>query len=38
MTKENADQRWVIDNEAQLTLARIGLAVTSAWPKQVHQE
>ena len=34
MTKENQDQRWVIDNEAQVTLARIGLAIASAWPKQ----
>ena len=34
MTKENADKRWVIDNEAQLTLARIGLAVSTAWPRQ----
>jgi beta-lactamase class A len=33
MTKENQDQRWVLDNEAQLTLARLGLAISSAWPK-----
>lgn len=30
-TKENKDIRWVIDNEAQLTLARMGEAVVKAW-------
>ena len=34
MTKENQDQRWVIDNEAQLTLARIGAAIAGAWPRK----
>jgi beta-lactamase class A len=34
LTKENQDQRWVLDNEAQLTMARMGLAVASAWPKR----
>jgi beta-lactamase class A len=33
LTKENADQRWLIDNEAQLTLASIGRAIVSAWPR-----
>jgi beta-lactamase class A len=33
LTKENADKRWMIDNEAQLTLAAIGRAIVSAWPK-----
>jgi beta-lactamase class A len=33
LTKENTDQRWVIDNEAQVTLARMGQAIASAWPK-----
>ncbi len=31
LTKENKDIRWVIDNEAQLTLARMGEAVVKAW-------
>jgi beta-lactamase class A len=31
LSKENADQRWVIDNEAQLTLARMGEAIVKAW-------
>jgi beta-lactamase class A len=31
MTKENKDQRWVIDNEPQLTLANMGLAIVNAF-------
>jgi beta-lactamase class A len=31
LTKENEDQRWVVDNEAQLTLARMGEAIVAAW-------
>jgi beta-lactamase class A len=34
LTKENQDQRWLIDNEAQVTLAKIGQAVAGAWPKR----
>jgi beta-lactamase class A len=33
LTKENADKRWMIDNEAQLTLAAMGRAIVGAWPK-----
>jgi beta-lactamase class A len=33
MTKENEDRRWVVDNEAQVTIARMGEAVSRAWPK-----
>jgi hypothetical protein len=33
LTKENADQRWLIDNEAQVTLAAMGRAVVGAWPR-----
>ena len=32
LTKENVDQRWLTDNEAQLTLGAIGRRVVSAWP------
>jgi len=32
LTKDNKDQRWVVDNEAQVTLANMGRAVLSAWP------
>ncbi len=33
MTKENQDRRWVIDNEAQVTIARMGEAIVAAWPR-----
>lgn len=32
MTKENVDQRYAIDTEAHLTLARLGEAIVKAWP------
>jgi beta-lactamase class A len=31
LTKENEDTRWLTDNEAQLTMARMGDAIVSAW-------
>ena len=34
LTKENRDRRWVLDNEAELVIARIGEAVISAWPRK----
>jgi beta-lactamase class A len=34
LTKENADQRWLIDNEAQVTLATMGRAIAGAWPRK----
>ena len=33
-TKQNTDIRWVVDNEAQVTLGKIGAAVVAAWPKK----
>ena len=33
LTKENIDQRWLVDNEGQVTLGRIGEAVVKAWPR-----
>lgn len=33
LTKENEDRRWVVDNEAQVTIARMGEAIVAAWPK-----
>ena len=33
LTRENQDRRWLIDNEAQVTLARIGQAIVGAWPR-----
>jgi beta-lactamase class A len=31
LTKDNEDQRWVLDSEAQLTMGRMGEAVVKAW-------
>jgi len=31
-TKQNTDIRWVVDNEAQVSLGKIGAAVVAAWP------
>jgi beta-lactamase class A len=33
LTRENQDRRWLIDNEAQVTLAKIGQAIVAAWPR-----
>jgi beta-lactamase class A len=33
-TKQNTDIRWVVDNEAQVTLGRIGAALVAAWPRK----
>jgi beta-lactamase class A len=33
LTNQNEDRRWMIDNEAQLTIARIGEAIVAAWPR-----
>lgn len=31
LTQKNVDQRWVVDHEAELTMARMGEAVVKAW-------
>ena len=31
LTKENKDVRWIIDNEGNVTLARMGEAIIKAW-------
>jgi len=31
MTKENRDQRWILDNEPQLTMSNMGLAIINAF-------
>ncbi len=33
LTKDNADTRWILDNEPNLTMARMGEAIVAAWPK-----
>lgn len=32
-TKQNTDTRWVVDNEAQVTLGKVGAAIVAAWPR-----
>jgi beta-lactamase class A len=34
LTKDNEDRSWRIDNEAQVTIARMGEAIVKAWPEQ----
>ena len=34
LTKENVDQRWLLDNEAQVMMANVGRAVVAAWPRK----
>jgi beta-lactamase class A len=34
MTKQNADTRYLPDNEAHVALGKIGLAIINAWPKK----
>lgn len=35
-TRDNEDRRWMIDNDAQVTIARMGQAIVTAWPRQVR--
>lgn len=34
LTKENADRRYVIDNEAHVMMSRMGDAISRAWPRR----
>jgi beta-lactamase class A len=34
LTRENQDRRWLIDNEAQLTLAKMGQAIVGGWGRR----
>ena len=34
LTKQNSDTRWVVDNEAQVALGKIGDAIMRTWPKK----
>ena len=33
-TKGNTDTRWIVDNEPQLLMGRIGATVVKAWPRK----
>ena len=37
LTKDNADQRWLIDNDAQVTMGNMGRAIAGAWPRAVKK-
>ncbi|HUF29655.1 MAG TPA: serine hydrolase [Gemmatimonadaceae bacterium] len=37
LTRENEDTRWVLDNEAQVTMARMGEAIANAWRSPVAE-
>ncbi len=37
LTKENVDQRWLLDNEAQVTMGNMGRAIVSAWPRKAQR-
>jgi len=34
LTKQNSDTRWVVDNEAQVALGKIGEAIMRTWPRK----
>ena len=34
MTRENQDRRWIVDNAAQVMIARMGEAIAGAWPRK----
>src|SRR5947208_6100382 len=38
LTKQNADTRYLPDNEAHLTLGRMGEAILKAWPRKSREE
>jgi beta-lactamase class A len=38
LTKENVDQRYLIDNEAQVMMASMGRAIVSAWPRRPEKQ
>jgi beta-lactamase class A len=33
-SKQNTDTRWLVDNEGQVALGKIGAAIVAAWPKK----
>ena len=34
LTKDNADQRWILDSEPQVTMANMGQAIVEGWPRR----
>jgi len=37
-TKGNTDTRWIVDNEPQLLMGRMGAAVVRAWPRKREEK
>ena len=37
-SKQNTDTRWIVDNEPQLLMGRIGAAVVRSWPKKREEK
>jgi len=37
LTKDNVDQRWLIDNDAQVTMGAMGRAIAGAWPRKAEK-
>jgi beta-lactamase class A len=37
LTKQNTDVRWVLDNEAQVALGKIGEAILRTWPRKAER-
>jgi len=33
LTRDNVDTRWIVDNDAQVTMARMGQSIVTAWPR-----
>jgi len=38
LTKENVDQRWLLDNEAQVAMGNMGRAIVGAWPRKTVKQ
>lgn len=38
LTKENADTRYGIENDAHLMMARMGQAIVQAWPRKANPQ
>ena len=34
LTKDNTDTRWIVDNEPEQLLGKMGLAISTAWPRK----
>jgi beta-lactamase class A len=37
-TKQNADTRWIVDNEPQVLMGRLGATIARAWPRKREEK